>query len=78
MDGTECLLENKKDLCAVAGGGGAAEAPGPERTRVRQLAPFLTQDSWEPWAGKRLPTSGSEAGLPPTLCTFYLESGCSK
>ena len=24
------------------------------------------------------PPSGSEAELPPTLCTFYLESGCSK
>lgn len=29
MDGTECLLENKKDLSAIPGGGGAAEAPGP-------------------------------------------------
>lgn len=41
MDGTACLLENKKDLCAVAGGGWrAAEAPGPREHSIASARPI--------------------------------------
>lgn len=49
---------------------------GPESTQMCQLTPLRTAGSHGLESSS--PPSGSEVELPPTLCTFYLESGCSK
>ena len=78
VDGTACLLENKKDLCAIAGGGVVCST-GPRALRALGHLSSPIPYSGQPGAtGCSSPPSGSEAELPPTFCTFYLESGCSK